>query len=278
MPQIIDGKALAKAIRQDVKTRVGARRQAPQLVAVQIGHDDASAAYTRSQARTAEKLGIHYRLDTLAEDATQGGVAAHLDELAKDPATTGIMLQLPLPGHLDATLLRRLIPVEKDVEAITEAAAGRLVYNAHLTAPCTAVAALECLRQATGDQISGLDVAVLGRSTIVGRPLALLLLHANATPTICHTRTKNLAQVTARADVLIAAVGRPGLVTPDMVKDGAIVIDVGTNWVDDAAGGHLEGDVAYDLVAPKTAAITPVPGGVGPVTTAILMRNLLDLG
>ncbi len=275
MAQIIDGKSLARSIRDEVRTGVQGLARTPRLVAVQVGHDDASASYTRSQARTAEKLGIAYHLETLPEETSLSDLGRAMKDLAQPEDVAGLMLQTPLPPHLDAVECRRLIPLELDVEAVTEAAAGRLFHGTHRVAPCTAVAAMECLKAAAQVDVTGLHVAVFGRSAIVGKPLALLLLHANASPSVLHTRTREPGRIASSADAVVVAVGRPRLVGAEMVGEGAIVIDVGTNW--DPATNGLVGDVRFDEVESKASAITPVPGGVGPVTTAVLMRNVLTL-
>ncbi|MEE9391251.1 MAG: bifunctional 5,10-methylenetetrahydrofolate dehydrogenase/5,10-methenyltetrahydrofolate cyclohydrolase [Planctomycetota bacterium] len=280
MAQIIDGKAIADAIKGEVMLGVAALGgKPPCVVAVQVGEDSSSAAYVRSQARQAQKVGILHRLDQLPATASETELREKLITLNADPDVHAVMLQMPLPRGLDGRRARSWISAEKDVEAVTETAAGRLVAGTHTTAPCTALAAMSCLVSAAKD-LSGLDVAVVGRSEIVGRPLGLLLLHANATVTLCHSRTKNLGAKLKAVDAVIVAVGKPGLITADMVREDAIVIDVGTNWVEDASekkGGHLVGDVAFEEVSQKVAQITPVPGGVGPVTVAILLRNVLEL-
>lgn len=274
MATIIDGKALARTIRDEVREGVAELgAPAPGLVALAIGEDESSAAYTRSQAKQAAKLGIEYRLDTLPESASLDDVLGHIRALNEDASVCGIMLQMPLPKHLDASICREEISSHKDVEAVTAAATGNLVFNTHDAAPCTAMAAFTCLKHAVEGQMEGLDVTVVGRSEIVGKPLALLLLHAHCTVTLCHTRTRNIEEKTRGADVVIAAAGRAGLITGDMVSPGTVVIDVGTNSVD----GKLVGDVNFEEVDGIAAAITPVPGGVGPVTVAMLMRNLLSL-
>ncbi len=279
MARIIDGKKIAQTIRTEVAAGIqdltAAGAAAPLIVAVEVGHDEASASYTRNQGKTARKLGLEHRLDTLPADCSMADFRAHMASLAADPAVTGIMIQMPLPAQIDANECRRLIPIEKDVEAVTETAAGQVLQNSHRVAPCTAMAALRCLEEAVPEGISGLDVVVVGRSAIVGRPLAMLLLHANATVTVCHTRTRDLAEKLRRADVVIAAVGRPGIIGGDMIREGAICIDVGTNWLEEE--GRLVGDLLFDEVEPRAAAITPVPGGVGPVTVAMLMANALEL-
>ncbi|MFT7616824.1 MAG: methylenetetrahydrofolate dehydrogenase (NADP+)/methenyltetrahydrofolate cyclohydrolase [Planctomycetota bacterium] len=279
MANIIDGKAIAKRIRSEVKSGVEVLLQeterVPFIIAVSVGKDDENEAYTRNQGKTAGKLGIKHRLDVLDKDTPFDQVKAHLGSLAIDPEITGIMIQMPLPKHLDESACRALIPMAKDVEAVTDEAAGRVLQNTHQVAPCTAMAAMLCLEAAAPEGITGLNVAIVGRSAIVGRPLAMLLLHANATPTICHTRTRDMAATLKSADVVIAAAGRAGLVTGEMIREGAIAIDVGTNWIE--SEGRLCGDMNFDEVEAIAGAITPVPGGVGPVTVAVLMRNALIL-
>jgi methylenetetrahydrofolate dehydrogenase (NADP+) / methenyltetrahydrofolate cyclohydrolase len=276
MAQIIDGKAIAKRIKAEVKERIAARGEpAPLVVAVEVGEDAASASYVRNQARQAERVGIHHRLDRLPADTNDEALRDHLRGLNADPAVTGIMLQTPLPRHLDLRGARALIASSKDVEAVGPLAAGALVANTHAVAPCTAQAAVLCLEDVLGDDLSGKHVVVIGRSEIVGRPLGLLLLHANATVTVCHRHTGDLSPYTRNADAVVVAVGKPGLVRGDMVRPGAVVVDVGTNWIE--AEERLVGDVDFDSVEPHAAAITPVPGGVGPVTVAVLLANTLHL-
>jgi methylenetetrahydrofolate dehydrogenase (NADP+)/methenyltetrahydrofolate cyclohydrolase len=278
MNNIIDGKALAKSIRETVAAGVAELSgEPPLLVAVEVGHDEASASYTRSQAKRAAKLGIDYRLDSLSADADTDTVVGHLTALNSDSAVTAVMLQMPLPSQINKDTARCAISPEKDVEAVTDAAAGRLLLGTHDTAPCTALAALTCLEEAAEGDIAGLDVAIVGRSDIVGKPLALLLLHRHATVTICHTRTKDLQEKLLRADAVIAAAGRADLIGGDMIRPGALVIDVGTNSIETEDGRRLVGDVKFEEAQAVAGAITPVPGGVGPVTVAILMRNVLAL-
>ena len=277
--RIIDGKAIAREIKAEVKEAVvahvesGGRR--PFIVAVAVGKDDASESYTRNQARAAERLGIGHRVDTLPEDTDLDSLRGHMEALSADESVTGIMLQMPLPAGLDEFACRDLVPLTKDVEAVTERAAGRLMQGRHRVAPCTAMAAMRCLEAAHPEGLSGLDVCLVGRSGIVGRPLAQLLVHANATVTVCHTRTRDVAEKLRGAQVVIAAAGRAGLITGEMVAAGVTAIDVGTNWSEEE--GRLLGDMVFDEVAEKADAITPVPGGVGPVTVAMLMRNALEL-
>lgn len=278
MSNIIDGKALAKSIREEVAEGVAALGGSPPLlVAVEVGSDEASAAYTRSQAKRAAKLGIDYRLDSLPGDADTDAVVNHLQSLNDADGVNAIMLQMPLPAQIDKDAARGAISPSKDVEAVTDAAAGRLVLGTHDAAPCTALAALACLEEAAGGDITGMDVALVGRSDIVGKPLFLLLLHRHATVTVCHTRTKDLKNKLLRADAIIAAAGRANLISGDMIPEGALVIDVGTNSIETDDGRRLVGDVNFEEASAKARAITPVPGGVGPVTVAILMRNVLTL-
>lgn len=274
MPKLIDGKSLAKSIRAEVERGIAQLDKTPLLVAVAVGEDEASLAYTRSQGRTAARLGIGHRVDELPGDATLEAVREHLAGLAADGDVTGIMVQMPLPKHLNEAEVRAAIPLAKDVEAVTDESAGRLMQGTHAVAPPTAMAAFKCLEAGAPEGVTGLDVAVLGRSQIVGRPLAMLLLNANATPTVCHTRTRDLDEKLRRADAVIVAAGRPGLVNGDMIREGAIVVDVGTNYAED---GSVSGDVDFASAAEKAGAITPVPGGVGPVTVAVLMSNVLEL-
>ena len=271
--RIIDGKALAKALREEVKVGVAGLARTPRLVSVAVGEDEAVASYTRSQAKQASKLGIDYELKTLADDATAETVASTLRELDTDTTVDAVMLQTPLPRGMNVTALRDEISVAKDVEAVTTLSFGRLAQNRPLVSPCTAEAALRCLLEAFDGDLAGRRITVVGRSDVVGKPLGFLLLHHHATPTICHSRTSDLAAAMNGADAIVAAVGVPGLVTAKMVPDGAVVVDVGTNW----DGSKLVGDVSFDGVSAKASAITPVPGGVGPVTVAVLMNNVLTL-
>ena len=271
---IIDGRVVAQRVRQEVAREVAAftadHGSPPGLATVIVGDDAASAVYVGGKQKACKEVGIagfDHRLDA---STPQQAVATLLRELGADPAVSGILLQLPVPGGLDAAALTGLIDPAKDVDGLTPASAGRLAQGLPGLRPCTPAGVIELL-DTSKVPLEGAEAVVLGRSQLVGRPLAALLLERNATVTTCHSRTRNLAAVCARADVLIAAVGRPRLVTAEFVKPGATVIDVGINRLADG----LVGDVDFDAVAQVAGAITPVPGGVGPMTIAMLLRNTL---
>lgn len=277
---LIDGRAIAAEIRASVALRAAALRQrgqVPTLAAVMIGDDSAAASYARSQARHSQAAGIDHRLVTLPQDATPAAAAAAIAQLNADSSVSGIMLQMPLPASLDGFALQQMISPAKDVEGVGASNLGLLTMGREALVPCTAAAAFACLK-ATGVSISGVDAVVVGRSVIVGKPLAMLLLGAHATVTQCHTRTRDLAAHTRRAEVLMVAAGVAGLIGAEHVSPGTIVIDVGTHRVSDAGASgagsfKMVGDVRFDEVAPLVKAITPVPGGVGPVTVAMLLAN-----
>ena len=272
--RIIDGKALAATLRGEVRARVQQLREAtgrvPGLAAVLVGEDPASASYVRSKVKACGEVGIASRHLAPAADIPQVELLAMIEALNADPAIHGILVQLPLPKHLDERVVLESVAAEKDVDGFTFANVGRLVENCPRFVPCTPAGILELLDR---EQIvlQGQHAVVVGRSEIVGKPVALLLLHRHATVTICHSRTADLASETRRADILVAAVGRPRLITGGMIKPGAVVIDVGINRVE----GTLVGDVDLESAAQVASAITPVPGGVGPLTVAMLLRNTL---
>lgn len=272
---IIDGKAIAAAVRE--KTREGVAdfvqrtgRQ-PGLATVLVGADPASEVYVGSKRKTSVALGMADLHRHLPADATQEQVEALIDELAEDPAVSGILLQLPVPRHLDAASLVERIPAAKDVDGLTTQSVGLLVQNKPGLRPCTPSGVIELL-EAAGVSIEGAHAVVVGRSELVGKPVAQLLLQRNATVTIAHSRTRDLPAVTRGADILVAAAGVPGLITAEHVKPGAAVIDVGIHRGENG----LHGDVDFDSVAEVAGAITPVPGGVGPMTIAMLMHNTLQ--
>lgn len=269
----IDGRAIAAALSGEVTASVAglaAAGRVPVLAVVVPTDDEATAWYVRSIQRTAAKLGITCRVDVLeAPDAA--AVNKRLDELSNDPAVHAIVCQTPLPAGLTLAEAGTHIAPEKDVDGANPASLGRLAVGLPAYAPATAAAVLEILRH-ENVPLAGAEAVVVGRSAVVGKPAALLLVAENATVTICHSRTADLAAVCARADILVAAVGRAGLIGPEHVRPGAVVIDVGTNPTDD---GRLVGDV--DLRdSDHAAAVTPVPGGVGPVTTMLLMRHVVE--
>lgn len=281
--KIIDGKAIAEQVRAEVAEKVEARVQAgksrPGLATVLVGENPASEVYVRMKQRMCEKVGIQSFGHTLPEDASQEEVENLVAELNANPEVNGILVQLPLPAGLDEERVLNKISINKDVDGFHPVNIGRLAQKGResLFVPCTPDGVIYLLDH-TGVQLEGAEAVVLGRSNIVGMPVALLLVGRNATVTICHSRTKDLPEVTRRADVLVAAVGRPEMVKKDWVKPGAVVIDVGTNRVDDPSvekGFRLTGDVAFDEVREVASAISPSPGGVGPMTIAMLLRNTL---
>ena len=279
--QIIDGNALARSIRDDVARRVArlATRPAaaggplrPGLAVVLVGDNPASAVYVRNKVKDCEEVGIASTLDRLPADTPEATLLARIAELNADPAVHGILVQLPLPAHIDEHRVIEAIAPSKDADGFHVGNVGLLVTGKPLFRPCTPYGVMKMLEHA-GTRLDGAEAVVIGRSNIVGKPQALMLLAAGATVTICHSRTRDLAAHTRRADVLVAAVGRPGLVTADMVKPGATVIDVGMNR---GADGRLCGDVDFAGVREVAGAITPVPGGVGPMTRAMLLVNTVE--
>jgi len=280
MAQRIDGKAIATRLKDRIAEQAAGLRRGgvvPMLAAVLVGDDPSARSYARSQAASAEAAGVAYRLVELPATAESESIAITLDNLSRDADVHGIMLHLPLPAGVDAFALQQRIAPAKDVEGVGPANLGLLAMGRLALAPCTAAAAFECLKSVMPDLV-GRNVVVVGRSAIVGKPLAMLLLAAHATVTQCHSRTRDLASHTRRAEALLVAAGAPGLIGAEHVSPGAVVIDVGTNRVTetDSSGvskSRLAGDVRFAEVEPIAAAITPVPGGVGPVTAAMLVAN-----
>ncbi len=272
--KILDGKVLSAEIREQVSRRVEALKQrgvTPGLAVILVGDDPASEIYVRNKGKGCEETGMLSRTVKMDASTTQEALEAEIDRLNADPAIHGILVQLPLPRHLDEqAALAKILP-EKDVDGFHLINAGRLMTGSEGVIPCTPKGALYMIRS-TGEELSGKEAVVIGRSNIVGKPMAMLLMRENCTVTVCHSRTKNLEEHTRRADILVAAVGRAGFVTADMVKPGAIVIDVGINRVD----GKVCGDVDFENVKEKAGWITPVPGGVGKMTIAMLLANTAD--
>lgn len=280
---IIDGKQIGQEIRDEVKAAVEDRLKkglpAPGLATVLVGENPASQVYVRSKQKACAEAGINSFGHNLPENASQDEVEALVRELNADPAVNGILVQLPLPRHLDEEKVLSAIDLNKDVDGFHPINIGRLAQKGRepVFVPCTPAGCMVLLEKA-GAQLSGANAVVLGRSNIVGMPVALLLVKANATVTICHSRTRDLPDVVRQADVLVAAIGQPEFVKKEWVKPGAIVIDVGINRKEDASakrGYRLVGDVAFDEVSEVAGAITPVPGGVGPMTIAMLLQNTL---
>jgi methylenetetrahydrofolate dehydrogenase (NADP+)/methenyltetrahydrofolate cyclohydrolase len=269
--EIIDGKAVAARIRAEVAREVAEMSAKPGLATVLVGDDPASTTYVRMKREDSAEVGIESFHHELGADVSAERLAGLIRDLNADARVNGILLQLPLPGHLDQEEFISLIDPGKDVDGLTAANAGLLMHGREeALVPCTPAGVMELLREA-GAELEGASGVVVGRSILVGKPLGQLLLGANATVTHCHSRTRDLAAVCRQADVLIAAAGSPRLITADMVREGAVVIDVGTNRTDDG----LVGDVDFGAVSEKARAITPVPGGVGPMTRAMLLVNTL---
>lgn len=275
MANIIDGKAISAQIRQEIKQETekfasehGFR---PGLAVIIVGEDPASQVYVRNKKRACDEVGFYSESYELPADTTQDELNALVDKLNADDKIHGILCQLPLPKHLDENAVILRIDPKKDVDAFHPYNAGKIMIGDYSFLPCTP-AGVMALIERSGIDVTGKECVVVGRSNIVGKPQAMLLLHAHGTVTVCHSRTKNLAEVCRRADILVAAIGKADFFTADMVKEGAIVIDVGMNR---RADGKLTGDVDFESVAPKASYITPVPGGVGPMTITMLMKNTL---
>ena len=278
---VIDGKAVAARIRAQVAEEVEAftseTGRTPGLATVLVGDDPGSAVYVSNKQRASAEVGMRAIDERLPAEASFEEVSVLLARLNDDPDVSGVLLQLPLPEHLDGEVLSAMIDHAKDVDGLTPVNAGLLSQGRPGMRPCTPAGVLELLED-TGVVLEGSESVVVGRSNLVGKPMAQLLLAENATVTVCHSRTRDLAAVCARADVLIVAVGRPRMITRDYVKPGAVVLDVGMNRLTPAEAGNksgLVGDVDFDAVLGVAGAITPVPGGVGPMTVAMLLRNTL---
>ena len=271
--KLIDGKVISSYVKNCVKEQVAYLKNegiTTGLAVIIVGEDPASKVYVANKKKACEALGIISEEYALPENTTQEELLALIDELNNKDSINGILCQLPLPKHLDEQAVINAILPEKDVDAFHPQNVGKIMLGEYDFVPCTPAGIMEMLAYENID-ITGKTCVVIGRSNIVGKPMGMLLLHKNGTVTICHSRTKNLKEVCQTADILVAAVGRPNFVTADMVKEGAVVIDVGINRVD----GKLVGDVDFEAVKEKCEAITPVPGGVGPMTIAMLMQNTL---
>ena len=274
--KLIDGKAIAAEIRAELKLRTQAYEEKYGnkigLAVVLIGNDPASQVYVRNKVKACEEAGIRSFRHDLPEETTQRQAEELVSALAEDENVHGILVQLPLPRGLDEKQLLSLIPPAKDVDGFLAENIGRLALKEEGTVACTPLGVMEMLAR-SNIPVAGKRAVVVGRSNIVGRPMALLLLNADATVTVCHSKTKDLSEECRRADILVAAIGKPKFITADMVKEGAVVIDVG---MDRDENGKLCGDVDFENVKEKASAITPVPGGVGPMTIAMLLKNTCD--
>lgn len=274
MAQIIDGKKISAQVKAEVAKEVEAlagKGISVGLAVVIVGNDPASRVYVNNKKKACALCGIQSYEYALPEDATEQQLLELVDQLNRDPKINGILVQLPVPPQIDDHRVIEAIAPEKDVDAFTEGNVGKIMIGEYSLLPCTPAGCLDLI-DSTGVSIEGKNCVVIGRSNIVGKPMAMLLLHRNGTVTICHSRTRNLREICSQADILVAAVGKAGFVTADMVKEGAVVIDVGMNR---NAEGKLCGDVDFAAVEQKAGYITPVPGGVGPMTIATLMRNTL---
>lgn len=275
MAQLIDGKAIAALIRAEQATRAAQLKEKgiePALAVILVGEDPASKVYVRNKARACKECGIRSEVIRMSAETTQAELMAEIERVNNDPALHGLLIQLPLPAHLDEAAALAAVDWRKDVDGFHKMNAGALLEGEEGVRPCTPAGCMELLWR-SHVPLAGANAVVVGRSNIVGKPMALMLLEANCTVTICHSRTKNLAEIVRNADIVVAAVGRAGFITGDMIKPGAAVIDVGINRRED---GTLCGDVDFDAAQEKAGWITPVPGGVGPMTIAMLMKNTLD--
>ena len=272
--KILDGKAVSLKVKESVKVRADELKKfgvEPTLAVVLVGEDKASQTYVRAKEKACNEYGIKSVAHRLSENTTQNELLALINVLNLDDSIHGILVQLPLPKHIDTNVVLAAIDPRKDVDGFHAVNVGKLVSGLEGFVPCTPLGVMEILKE-YGIDVAGLNAVVIGRSNIVGKPMANLLLNASATVTITHSKTKNLKEICKNADLIFAAIGRPFFLKADMVKDGAVVVDVGINRLDD---GRLVGDVDFDEVAPKCSYITPVPGGVGPMTIAMLLNNTI---
>jgi len=277
--KLLEGKSVALKIKENIKLEIELLKSkygaGPKLVSVYVGENPASEIYIKSQEKTAKGLGITYELKKIDAGITQGDFIKIIDSLNKDKSTHGIIVQMPLPQHIDAKLISRYIAPLKDIEAVHPENMGEIVFGKAKILPCTAAACMELLNSIDSLELYGKEAVVVGHSEIVGKPLALLLLNKFVTTTVCHIATGQrgtLPEFVKKAEILIVAVGKAGLVKGGWIKEGAIVIDVGINRVE----GKIVGDVEFDKAFEKASYITPVPGGVGPLTVTILMRNVVE--
>ena len=272
--KILDGKAVSLKVKESVKVRADELKKfgiEPTLAVVLVGEDKASQTYVRAKEKACNEYGIKSVAHRLSENTTQNELLALINVLNLDDSIHGILVQLPLPKHIDTNVVLAAIDPRKDVDGFHAVNVGKLVSGLEGFVPCTPLGVMEILKE-YGIDVAGLNAVVIGRSNIVGKPMANLLLNASATVTVTHSKTKNLKEICKNANLIVAAIGKPFFLKADMVKDGAVVVDVGINRLDD---GRLVGDVDFDEVAPKCSYITPVPGGVGPMTIAMLLNNTI---
>jgi methylenetetrahydrofolate dehydrogenase (NADP+)/methenyltetrahydrofolate cyclohydrolase len=271
--RILDGKALGEVIRGEMKGEIEELKRkhgiVPGLVVILVGENPASKVYVKNKEKTALELGFHSIVERVPVTITERDLLEMIERYNRDETIHGILVQLPLPAHIDGEKVMHLIDPDKDVDGFHPTNLGRLMVGDTPYPPCTPAGIMELMKR-DGTVLKGAEAVVVGRSNIVGKPMSMLLLHEHATVTVCHSRTRDLKEVTSRADVLVVAIGKPEFVTKDMVKPGAVVIDVGINRLE---SGKLVGDVEFAGVSEVASAITPVPGGVGPLTITMLMRN-----
>ena len=268
--KLLDGKLVKKEILKRIKKEVEGLDRKPGLCVIQVGEDPASCVYVSQKSKMANELGYKFKHIKLDSDVDQEKLEETIIKLNKDKTIDGILVQMPLPKHLDSKRIQNLIRDDKDVDGLSDVNAGRLVHNVDCLMPCTPKGIMDILKHYKID-VEGKRVVIVGRSDLVGKPLASMMINAHATVTLCHSRTKNLEKITKKADILVAAVGKKGIITKEMVKNRCVIVDVGINRVD----GKLYGDVDFDTVKDKASYITPVPGGVGQMTVAELGNNVL---
>ena len=268
--ELLDGKTVKKQILEELKLEVEKLERKPGLVVIQVGEDPASKVYVGQKEKMAQAIGINFEHLKLKENVTQEKLEREIKKRNKDENVDGILVQMPLPKHLDTKKIQNLIDASKDVDGLSDINAGKLMHGVDCLEPCTPKGIMEILDYYK-IPVEGKNVVIVGRSDLVGKPLAAMMLNKNATVTVAHSKTNNLKEVTKQADILVAAVGKKGLITEDMVKDDAVIIDVGINRVED----KLYGDVDFDGVKDKVSYITPVPGGVGQMTVASLGQNVI---
>lgn len=275
--QILSGKELSAEIREQLKERVAGLKKEkgiiPGLAVIQVGEDGGSTIYVNNKEKACVEVGIYSEVNRLPEETTQDELLAMVEQYNNNPKIHGLLVQLPLPAHIDETEILRAINPKKDVDGFHVQNAGSLFTGLPGLVACTPKGIIKLIKK-SGIDLAGKNAVVIGRSNIVGKPVAMLLLNENATVTICHSKTKDLPGICAQADILVAAIGRPEFVTKEFIKPGAVVIDVGTSRVD----GKLKGDVKFDEACEVAGYITPVPGGVGPMTITMLMENTVDAG
>jgi len=274
LAKLLEGKPVAERIKEEIRQRVLSLKLKPILASIQVGENAGAASYVKSQAKTAEALGIEYQLHKLGDDVHESHLIDFIQKLDTNKSVNGIIIQMPLPAQIDYKKISQFVRPEKDVEGMHPANIGKIVFGKAAILPCTPAAVVELLKE-TGVDLYGKEVVIVGHSEIVGKPLALLLLDKFATVTVCHIGTSKagkLEEHVKRAEVLIVAVGKAGLIKGEWIKEGAIVIDVGINRVED----KIVGDVEFEAAEKRASYITPVPGGVGPLTVTMLMRNLVE--